>query len=511
MEYLRPVNDSKPGHKNDNRRRTMEVSATMLRDILIGYNEDEARGNVSLEEHTPRILLKPNEQPYPQNKNREENASALRSNQQKMSVSSRNLNDLEQHGVQSIQTPIHRQHSYSPNSRQLSQDPNRFNLGGRRYSPPQGSTGSSVSRKSNSGDSAASDTSDSSPHTSWDSTEVNTKQPGESIPKPDLPPPPLINSPLNLAPPILTSSPLIKRKNHPERRLNLVMRRPPYYVGDTMLNTSSTSTNAGKVPENSTSPTTNQSNNNVSSSSAEIPYGEVFNPVSDPFGANSDFVEMSDATSLETFKRSCCSQERPSIEEHLFYDESLYRLLPEPDLARACPNPLYRAEEINSNLGTQMYYSNGDATPEDNEIAQREQAFHECLQDYFPEYNQHSYLRSFMAKCQRSEGVRSFTDVPNQTNIVRNDRSHSLVNYHGTPTYRYEHNMVANLHDGSELTGREEEKVNHSGETEVDSSSKPICDNFQQRIVACNPMLMHSNHRGRNEGEIHQFVSGKLL
>ena len=35
---------------SDNRRRTMEVSATMLRDILIGYKETDGKGDVSFDD-----------------------------------------------------------------------------------------------------------------------------------------------------------------------------------------------------------------------------------------------------------------------------------------------------------------------------------------------------------------------------------------------------------------------------------------------------------------------------
>ena len=62
---------------SDNRRRTMEVSATMLRDILIGYKETDGQGDVSFDDRlTNGTRNRGNaEQPFPNNRAKSEEKS----------------------------------------------------------------------------------------------------------------------------------------------------------------------------------------------------------------------------------------------------------------------------------------------------------------------------------------------------------------------------------------------------------------------------------------------------
>ena len=509
MEHISVANKSKRSSKNDNRRTTLEVSATMLRDILIGYNEDDIKKNASLGEASNHIMINQRDSTHTQKKNGislEENSvypdkGNNHSKKQSLSSSDKNSVTPQEESVNE-RASVNRPPGFPANPRQRSQDSIRFNLG-HRYSPPQGSTGSYVSNKSNSEESVESEISTTTPHASWNSSEGDTDRQGDSILKPDLPPPPPINSSLNLVPPILTSSPLLERKNRGSK-LNLIIKKAPYYVGDTRLNSSNASTKSSNDTEISSPPHTsnrysNKCNNSLNSYSTDIPYEEVFSHLSRQMISNSESKNMYNPALMKAFTQPGCNQEQSSIEEHVLYDESLYRLLPEPELlGRACPNPLYQPEEANSNVISALYYSNVNGIQHEANIASGEEEFHMKI-------HQNSGLLHFMPESSRSQGAQSFTHVSNKTNDVMSDSSRSLAYCYGHPSFGYEHTMLSN-HNG-DIDGDGNTILN--GSQVGDESAKQTRDNFQQRMLAYHPTHMHLNHRRRNEEEMHQLSPGK--
>lgn len=213
-------------NNNDTRRRTMEVSATMLRDILIGYKEDDIKENVSLDEELNHNLKKRSslDQTRPKNRAKSED----KSRRLKDSAKKENMNSLSRNSSNKSVEPtiamacINHTKSFSSTSRQQLHDSSRIK-NGRRYSPRQGSTGSDASNKSHSEDSIGSEGSTSKSSTFENFTNRQTQNnvtsslfEGCSSTNPSA----------NIVPPILTSSPLIERKTHNQKPNGTVKKGP---------------------------------------------------------------------------------------------------------------------------------------------------------------------------------------------------------------------------------------------------------------------------------------------
>ena len=233
MAHFCAATTFKPSNKNDTRRRTMEVSATMLRDILIGYKGDDVENSVSLDETDAQEAMhhKNTEQIRHKNRARSEDNSA-KSKNLKNAIKKQNLQSLNKNSSKSMEESamdiacVNHSNGFSTNPRQQSQDSVRFKVG-HRYSPRQGSTGSDGSNKSQSEDSVGSEVNASNINNCKDLSERDINQ-HQSILKPILYPPPTCNSSLNTVPPILTSSPLLQRRNS-KAKTNLAAKKAPYY------------------------------------------------------------------------------------------------------------------------------------------------------------------------------------------------------------------------------------------------------------------------------------------
>ena len=465
---------------SDNRRRTMEVSATMLRDILIGYKETNGKGDVSFDDRlTNSTRNRGNtEQHFPNNRAKSEE----KSRHLKDSLRNDNLSSLNRNSMNIVLEPtvaignINHSNSFSSSSRQKSYDPSRIKHS-RRYSPRQGSTGSDVSNKSHSEDSIGSeDGSSNSTDMGNLQKHQNKSNNSNTSDAANMQMLPSSKATTNLLPPILTSSPLIDRKNE-HSTSKVVPKKPPYYVGDTCHNRSNNLNNSSCKED--TIPPIFQHNQYkrsynpfLSASSLEIPYEEVFAHLSMQMTSNSGDCQGQDFVSLQKNPGQCCGLGQSSHDESQLYDESLYRLLPNIELARACPNPMYCPDEERSNVLPQFQYYNIEETPVDK-IA--------------PEL-QKSDEQSFIRNSQRHH--------PEQN--VSNSIAYCL----GSSAFRYENinlpHEIGNDNLNSAISG---------GGAINDESGKLNYDTFQKRIRAYHPTQMQSSHhRGRNEQD-HQFFN----
>merc|ERR1719422_211965 len=107
--------------------------------------------------------------------------------------------------------------------------------------------------------------------------------------------------------------------------------------------------------------------------------------------SNSDDSPGQDFLSIQKNSGQCCGFDQSSHDENPLYDESLYRLLPNVELARACPNPMYCPDEERSNVLPQFQYYNIEETPVDKIAPElqkfEEQAFIRNSQRYHQEQN----------------------------------------------------------------------------------------------------------------------------
>ena len=465
---------------SDNRRRTMEVSATMLRDILIGYKETDGEGDVSFDDRlTNGTRNRGNtEQPFPNNRAKSEE----KSRRLKDSLPNDNLSSLNRNSMNIILEPtvatgtINHSNSFSSSSRQKLYDPSRIKHS-RRYSPRQGSTGSDVSNKSHSEDSIGSEDG-SSNCTDMGNLQKHQNQSNNSNTSnaANMQMQPSSKATTNLIPPILTSSPLIDRKNE-QSKSKAVTKKPPYYVGDTCNNTSNNLNNSSS--KEGTIPPISQHNQYkrrynpfLSASSLEIPYEEVFAHLSMQMTSNSGDCQGQDFVSLQKNSGQCCALGQSSHDENPLYDESLYRLLPNVELARACPNPMYCPDEERSIVLPQFQYYNIEETPV-GKIAPELQKLEE---------------QGFIRNSQRHH--------PEQ-NV-----SNSLAYCHGSSAFRYE-----NINLPLEIGNDNLNSAISEGGAKNDETGKLNYDTFQKRIRAYHPTQMQSNHhRGRNEQD-HQFFN----
>ena len=465
---------------SDNRRRTMEVSATMLRDILIGYKETDGKGDVSFDDRlTNDTRNRGNtEQPFPNDRAKSEE----KSRRLKDSLQNDNRSSLNRNSINIILEPtvaianINHSNSFSSSSRQKLYDTSRIKHS-RRYSPRQGSTGSDVSIKSHSEDSIGSEDG-SSNSTDMGNLQKRRNQSNNSNTSnaANMQIHPSSKATTNLLPSILTSSPLIDRKQE-QLKSKVVTKKPPYYVGDTCNNRSNKLSNSSCKED--TIPSTFQHNQYktrynpfLSASSLEIPYEEVFAHLSMQMTPNSGDSQGQDFVSLQKNSVQCCGFEQSSHDENPLYDESLYRLLPNVELARACPNPMYCPDGERSNVLPQFQYHNIEETPVDK-IAPELQKLEE---------------QGFIRNSQRHH---------QEQNVCN-----SLAYSHGSSAFRYENinlpheigndNLISAISEGGAMN-EESEKLNY--------------DTFQRRIRAYHPTQMQSNHhRGRNEQD-HQFLN----
>ena len=366
--------------------------------------------------------------------------------------------------------------SFSSSSRQKSYDPSRIKHS-RRYSPRQGSTGSDVSNKSHSEDSIGSE------YGSSNSTDMGNLQKrlsqsnnSNTLNAANMQIHPSSKATTNLLPPVLTSSPLIDRK-HGQSKSKVVTKKPPYYVGDT-CNNRSNNLNNSSCKEHMIPPVFQHNqykgryNPFLSASSLEIPYEEVFAHLSMQMTSNSGDSPGQDFVSIQKNSGQCCGLDQSSHDENPLYDESLYRLLPNVELARACPNPMYCPNEERSNILPQFQYHNIEETPVDK-IAPELQKFEE---------------QNFIRNSQRYH---------QEQNV-----SNSLAYCHGSSAFRYE-----NINLPHEIGNDNFNSAISEGGAITDKSGKLNYDTFQKRIRAYNPTQMQLNHhRGRNEHE-HQFLN----
>ena len=477
--------DNTSSNISDTRRRTMEVSATMLRDILIGYKEADGKVNVSFDDEFTNDARNRGIIQEPRLKNRaksEEKSKRLKEHLQKDSRNSLTRNStnipLEPN---TAMTNINHSNCFSSTSRQHLHDSSRIK-NSRRYSPRQGSTGSDVSNKSHSEDSVGSedgssnstnlenlgkhhDQIDNSCSSNAGSFQIN----------------PSDNAKMNFLPPVLTSSPLIERKKElrEKPKANISTKRAPYYVGDTCNNLSNDSnSNEEKLPAVfQYNPHNRKYNPFLSASSLEIPYEEVYAHLSMQMMSNSGNAHIQNFASLPKNTTHSCETDQSLNGEPPLYDESLYRLLPNPELARACPNPMYHPDEGKSYGFPLFHYYNIEERPVEG-IAPEVQRFSEN------------------------------SVIPNSQQCHQDYNVGQSIAYHnGSSSFRYENISLpqgtGNDNLNSPMSG---------GEAISDESEKLNYDTFQKRISAYHPTQMKLNHhRGRNEGELQHFDSGNNL
>lgn len=180
-------------------------------------------------------------------------------------------------------------------------------------------------------------------------------------------------------------------------------------------------------------------------------------------------------SSLHQYGGECHVQQQSMNEENPLYDESLYRLLPNPELSRACPNPMYLPDDANVNLFPQLHYYNVEGLEEDGIVANG------------PETEEKG--------------------ANNNSQLLHHEFNggHSLAYCCGNSSLRYENVSVP-----QEINSEDLNAFSPVGETTIDESAKLNYDTFQKRIRAYHPTQMQLNHRrGRNEEELQPFNSGK--
>ena len=479
MEQLCVENTHTPSQKNDKRRRTMEVSATMLRDILIGSSGKDMKNDLSLDEgrinHEMIQNINPHDRRNKSNTRTEGNSG--KSQNEKKSTNTQNVhsstNTSTKLGVACKMDKACSSNGLPTSPRQNSEDSVHFKIG-HRYSPRQGSTGSGVSNKSQSEDSVGSEESTTSPNTCEEFSETNLNESQNSILKAVLPHKLPTDSSIDMSYPIQTSSPLQERKN-PRPTVGLKMKKAPYYVGDTCLNSSksSTTSNQDEISQRRGSNSRQQGKFSHSSSSCseEIPYQEVFAQLSRQIIYDPEMMSTAQFSPLQAYNEQCCSQAHPSVDEHELYDESMYRLLPASELARACPNPLYRPEEVAAYMASQMQYCNVEG-------------FKKNANAVYPEQ---PYDMNMQVVSQAIHQPRPVTNFPYEYE-----------------NYNFENHLGKDDNETGSATFNDNKAINES--------RKLNRDNFQQRIRAYHPTQMQINHRARNESfedEGQHFDPGK--
>ena len=494
-------------NKGDKRRRTIEVSATMLRDILIGQNGPKSGTHLSLNDtNSCEILSSPHvDKSRLKNRARSEDAKVKKGRNHSTNQNVPSSNDSSsssRHAASMGLRYINDTNEPSMTLNYTPPDPVHFQIG-HRYSPRQGSAGSDASNKSQSEDSVGSAEGTSTPDTSENLSDKEIHQLHNSKPNTiGTAAPPSLKSPRSIDPPMLTSSPLLERKDRCPKT-NLINKKAPYYVGDTRLSYSGRSAEpshkASNFPEQIGSHLYHHGSKTIQNTSiSSMPYEEVFSDISKQISSDPQLRATHELASLQALKQMGCQQDQPFLDESILYDDSMYRLLPNPELAKACPNPIYDPDDFNSNMPSHPY---------DFNIA--------SIRNYenIPDEPQGLSL-SMHRESQNGQRIKNISGGHighhNTTKIAQEPREilergpNPDACLCGMSSCGYENAIL-----GSPIVVRDDNRsATTNGNALFDESGKSIRENFQQRMLAYHPTQMQSLHRGRNDDELQSFVGG---
>ena len=494
-------------NKCDKRRRTIEVSATMLRDILIGQDGPKSGTHLSLNDtNSCEILSSPHvDKTRLKNRARSEDAKVKKGRNNSTNQNSTSSNDgisLSRNAASTGLRYINDTNEPNMTLNYTPPDPLHFKIG-HRYSPRQGSAGSDASNKSQSEDSVGSVESTSSPDTCENLSDREINQLHNSNPNAIGTAAPLsLKSPRSMDPPMLTSSPLLERKDRCPKT-NLINKKAPYYVGDTRLSYSGRSVEpshkASDFPEQIGTHLYHHGPKTIqNTSNSNIPYEEVFSDISKQISSDPQLRATHELASLQALKQMGCQQDQPFLDESILYDDSMYRLLPNTELAKACPNPIYDPDDFNSNIPSHPYDFNIGSIRNYENIPDEPQALSLSMHH---ESQNGQRIKNISGGHIGHHNTTKITHEPREI-LERHPNPEACLC--GMSSCGYENAIL-----GSPTVVRDDNRSTTTNDNALfDESGKSIRENFQQRMLAYHPTQMQSLHRGRNDDELQSFAAG---
>jgi hypothetical protein len=196
----------------------------------------------------------------------------------------------------------------------------------------------------------------------------------------------------------------------------------------------------------------------------------------------------------------------------------MYRLLPtNPELSRACPNPMYQQDDGRTNMLSQLYYYNVEGVERNTNITNMEEIIDS---DFQQTLSQTSHERSHNFphilpdhNSISSQGTKRFSHIKSLPNEVMYKAGHSLAYYGTHPSFKDDKTAFCEQNIGNtDESGNAIMNGSVVSASDDDTSGKRSYDNFQERIRAYHPTQMQVNHyRGRNEEEVQQFIPGRKI